>query len=337
MQKKCSLAELLEGLSGKAVDHIAYYHYTQWQAFKKMMTPIVDGPAKGHRLLLLTNTSKTNDGLEEKWAKRYYMACFSLSRYEDVAMWLNYGKKSPDAVRVKFTRDSIENWKERQPSLFTAEMIGGEYKFNTDISEHLASVKFYGVAYVIPSQHWVEENDGITQTHDREKFIVQNGNVELGRDFYEVSHDGDKSWVDKIYNREDLSELDIPPVFKKRGWAYEREIRLVVELKKNSPLFPERIALTFDEPLCQLEEHMKLTQKEREETFIKSEWTPKIKIWDKRFPMVQSGPWYDDIKASADAVCGFTLKDAHRSEYEKEIKMFDSVIPSCSEYSGFQV
>ena len=49
-------------------------HDTRWEAFRKMMTPIKRGPAKGHRVLLLTRAAKTNDGVEECWLRNYYMA-----------------------------------------------------------------------------------------------------------------------------------------------------------------------------------------------------------------------------------------------------------------------
>ncbi len=328
-----TLSEFLGYLKSKGVDHIAYYHYTQWSCFGKMLTPVAEGPARGRRMLILTNTSQTNDGLEEKWHKRYYMACFSLSRYEDVAMWLNYGKKSPNAVRVKFTRDAIEAWRSRRHLLCRAEKNDDGYSFTEDVSRYLRSADFYGVAYVIPSAHWVDESDGIRGTKytdgrpepDESRYIVQDGNVENGRDFHKVAWNGRLDWVDKIYNREDLSQVDIPPVFKKRGWAYEREIRLVVELAGDAPEFPQRLGISFDEPLAELERHMRMTQKEREETAMDSKWTPCIKIWDRRFPMLQSGPWFDEARASDKAICGFKLKDAHKSEYENEIRMFDLI------------
>ena len=48
--------------------------------------------------------------------------------------------------------------------------------------------------------------------------------------------------------------------------------------------------------------------------------TPKTKVWDKRFPMIQRGPWYreDAVKGS---VHGFKLRSAFKSEYQDEIKM----------------
>ena len=48
--------------------------------------------------------------------------------------------------------------------------------------------------------------------------------------------------------------------------------------------------------------------------------TPKVKVLDHRFPMIQSGPWYDG-KAGAVGIGKFKLRDAFHSEYQNEIKM----------------
>lgn len=304
---------LVDLLATTGVDHIAYYHYTRWDAFRKIMAPVRSGPARGHRLFFLTSAKRTNDGLEEKWDETYFMACFSQSRYEDVAMWLNYGKRKPDAVRFKITRDAFLRWEEnragRRAYLVRGRLSKPEFD---DVTDELESVRLYAVAYVIPSQHWVTEEDGVGG-------IVQDGNVELGRKFYKVSKgvEGGK-WVDRVYRGTDLR--DILPVFKKRGWAYEREIRLVAKLRKPIPGC-ERIAVAFDEPLEELNRFLGMSQDERERTPLGGRMTKKIKVWDRRFPIVQSGPWYKPGQSLA-PVNGFRIDEAFPSEYKEEIKIF---------------
>lgn len=312
--------ELLRHLEGDAVNHIAYYHYTRWECLQKMMEKASCPDGESHRMLLLTRADKTNDGIEEKWPQNYYMACFSLSRYEDVAMWLNYGKRNPDAVRIKITRDAMDDWRKiSRHAVFKASCLDGCFHFTEDISGQVKSVKLYGLAYVIPSQHWITEEDGILDAPLSSKTVVQDGNIELGRHFFRVSKDGDYKWVDPIYNGEDLTNLGIPPVFKKRGWAYEREIRLVVELE-NGVDAGDRIGIAFDGPLGELEKYMCMPKDERECKVLGGKMTPKTKVWDARFPMIQSGPWYED-GYNESPICGFKMGEAFRSEYRNEIKM----------------
>jgi len=312
--------QLLRYLEKEAANHIAYYHYTRWGCLQKMMTAAPCGTGGEHRFLLLTRAAKTNDGIEEKWPQNYYMACFSLSRYEDVAMWLNYGKRNADAVRIKITRDAMDDWLAiRRHEAFMATASHGAFVFDTEISDRVKSVKLYGLAYVIPSHHWVTEKDEIFAAPSSSEYVVQDSNIEVGRKFFKVAKGGDYKWVDAIYKGEDLSCLGMPPVFKKRGWAYEREIRLVVEME---PSFDagDRIAIAFDGPLNELERHMNMDVETRKNTPLCGKMTPSQKIWDPRFPMVQSGPWFDG-SAGSDAIGGFKLSDAFESEYRNEIKM----------------
>jgi len=316
--------QLIRYLEKEAANHIAYYHYTRWECLEKMMS--VNSCANGarHKFLLLTRAAKTNDGIEEKWPQNYYMACFSLSRYEDVAMWLNYGKYNADAVRIKITRDAMDDWLAiRRHEVFKITDTSG-VDFDTDISERVRSVKLYGLAYVIPSQHWITEKDEIFAAPTSSEYVVQDSNIEIGRRFFKVAKGGDYTWVDPIYNGEDLSHLGMPPVFKKRGWAYEREIRLVVEMEPGLDA-GDRIAIAFDGPLDELEKFMRMDAETRKSSLLGGKMTPSLKIWDPRFPMIQSGPWYDERREVC-PICGFRLSDAFRSEYRNEIKMLDPAV-----------
>ena len=310
-----SYDELVEFLATKGVDHIAYYHYTRWESFRKIMTRVESGPAEGHRLFFLTSARNTNDGLEEKWDETFFMACFSQSRYEDVAMWLNYGRRKPDAVRFKITRDAFEKWEKNSGGhrvFLVKESNSRSLPEFEDISNRLEFIRLYAVAYVIPSQHWVTAKDGIGG-------IVQDGNIEFGRGFYKVSKGSEgPKWVDRVYEGTNLG--NVLPVFKKRGWAYEREIRLVAKLRRPIPGC-SRIAVAFDEPLEELNRFLGMSQREREDKTLNGRLTKNLKIWDKRVPIVQSGPWFKPNR-NRKPVNGFHMDQAFPSEYVKEIKIF---------------
>lgn len=312
--------QLLRYLEKEAVNHIAYYHYTRWECLRKMLTDSTCKDGARHKFLLLTRASKTNDGIEEKWPKNYYMACFSLSRYEDVAMWLNYGKRQPDSVRIKITRDAMDDWLAiKKHDVYSVHQDKGEIRFGDNISGRVKSVKLYGLAYVIPSHHWVTEADAIFSSPGSSEYVTQDSNIELGRKFFKVAKNGSYKWVDAIYKGKDLSKKGIPPVFKKRGWAYEREIRLVVEM---DPAYNvgDRIAVAFDRPFDELLRYMNMPGSKRKKCLLGGVMTPKVKVLDHRFPMIQSGPWYDG-HAGAVGIGKFKLRDAFHSEYQNEIKM----------------
>lgn len=310
--KEMSYEEMLRFLENEGTDHIAYYHYTRWSSFAKMMQKVKLSDGE-HRLLYLTNASWTNDGIEARWPNNVYMVCFSHSRYEDVAMWLNYGKYAADAVRVKFDRASIARWRE---SAWPNGCVYG-VEGDDDNPQYVPCpcstqyVRLSAVAYVIPSKHWVVEQDGIEDSD--EELIVQDGNVEWGRSFFKVFKEREGyDWVDRVYDGISLEGID--PVFKKRGWAYEREVRIIVKINGERQF--KRIAIPFDEPLDELERCMRMTQEQRE----REVWLGTTKVWDKRFPLFQSGPWYDEGRRYA-PVCGFDLGNAFRSEYSDEIKI----------------
>ena len=281
-----NLAVFVERLRRGGVDHTSYYHYTKWESFRKMMQPVEDGPARGKRLLLLTVASKTNDGIEKEWGDNVFMACFSYSLYEDVAMWMNYGRKSPDAIRIRFAGCEVANWYERHKNgdgFYKAVKEGNGFKYEALDRSEIESVKLVDVAYVIPS--WM--------TRGR-----LTGNVEYSRNFYRVLKDGSMAWSDSVYNGE--QPPDLLPYFKKRGWCYERETRLVVKLKSTSPGI-ERLAVSFCAPFNELARQMK--EGECDRALLRS-------------------PWYKKETASQDDILGVRLADIHPSDYVEEIKIF---------------
>ena len=266
-------------------EHTSYYHYTNWDAFGKMMEEVKSGPARGLRMLLLSQAYNTNDRIERCWGRNVYLACFSYSRYEDVAMWMNYGKRSPDAVRIRFDGRKVRAWLERHrwgEGLFRAIPHNDGFGYERLNPNDVESVKLVDVAYVIPSC--------MTQGRLR-------GNVEYSRDFYRVFENGSMDWADSVYGGS--CRLDLSPYFKKRGWCYERETRLVVTLREGVDL-PERLAVRFCGPFDELERQMKGNGRERN---------------------LLSGPWFDDRLSSFVKVKGVGIREIGKSDYANEIKI----------------
>jgi hypothetical protein len=144
------------------------------------------------------------------------------------------------------------------------------------------SVRLVDVAYVIPSR--------MTQGRLR-------GNVEYSRDFYRVFENGSMDWADSVYGGS--CRLDLSPYFKKRGWCYERETRLVVTLREGVDL-PTRLAVRFCGPFDELERQMKGSGRERN---------------------LLSGPWFDGRLASSVKVKGVGIREIGKSDYANEIKI----------------
>lgn len=302
--------EFVEMMVRYGADHSdGYYQYTQWESLRKMMAGAVLADGQRHRVILLSNMKETNDAVESFWSPRDYVACFSYSKYEDVAMWLNYGRKrgySSQAVRIHFDRKAVQDWiashrKSYEKGLPHHGVYGVTFGNNreivssVDISADVERVCLADVGYII-----------------HEKYLTAHhcGNVEYRRKFFRVENEGTIGWANAVYDCHQESEL--LPIFKKRGWAYEREVRLIVRLKKGvkAKAF-QKIAVAFDGPFAQLEQDI---------VAFKSPKTEE-RVW--RFP-IWRGPWYD-----AKEVCepiplqkgSVTLASATPSDYSKEIKI----------------
>ena len=288
-------ARLLER-GGEGHEHC--WHYTRWGGFKGIVTPheVLDAHGRSvgkRRLLLLSRAGASNDKTEQGWGQGVYSASFSYSPYEDVAMWLHYGRRSADAVRVRFDGAALRGGVEeaRRDGEFCAAWSAGEgeFEFRRMKVGDVREAKFVDVGYVIPERL-------------RKLNRLAGGNVEYGREFYEVERDGGLGWSEEVYggNVERLGAA-FAPYFKKRGWCYERETRLVVWLAEGAAL-PQRIAAGVGEQFG-------------------GGWTPE--------ECLTSGPWFKAGEGSATgkvAVGDFGavgLEDAQGSDYAAEIGLFD--------------
>jgi len=274
-----------EKLLAKGPQHTGYYHYTRWDNLRNMMA---EKPKA--RVLWMSRADKTNDGIESMWGKRVFMLCFSYTRYEDVAMWMNYGRRKPDAVRIRFDGRDVQDWwrnLEADPERYLYPINSSGCRLETDRLK-FESVRLGDVAYVLPKRLLIGG--------------LQEGNVDYGRTYYRVEKDGGVEWADSVFDNQP-NEL-ISPLFKKRGWGYEREVRLIVTLSEERPEI-ERLAVDFSIPFAGLEARMR--QKGDDNNL---------------FPELMSGPWLDDQKDDCVPICGISIRDIVASDYRREIRIF---------------
>lgn len=312
---RSSMADFLGHIRSEALRHGSLYHYTQWGNLVKMMTPVSDdSECNGHRVMLLSRATAMNDRTEKGWGKNVYFTCFSYSKYEDVAMWMNYGRRSPDAVRVRFDGRTVGGWysshAETKDCVFSAkEKKDGGFSFRKIQPEDIESIEYADVAYVI---------------HHKLMNHKHCGNVEYGRDFFIVrdGEDDGLAWSDDVYEGSPRRSLpDLPAYFKKRGWGYERETRLVVTLKPGVPT-PKRIAIVFDDVFDRLDvvatENLRWGKQDYES--INYELGE-----DSAGNALMKGPWYDSAYSTDEPVNGLNFSKVRlNSDYGREIDIISS-------------
>lgn len=99
-----TLNDIRNFLIDRSKRHKAYYHYTNVDALEGMLKS---------KTLYLSNVSRMNDLLEplniptKKWGN-IYIASFSFSSHESVALWSLYGNPLNKAIRIQFTQSSIQ-------------------------------------------------------------------------------------------------------------------------------------------------------------------------------------------------------------------------------------
>jgi len=296
--EEVDLGEFIERLRVHGEGHTSYFHYTNWNALKSMMKGVSTGPV-GRRVLLLTAARKMNDRIERLWGDGVYFASFSYSRYEDVAMWMNYGKENPEAIRIRLDGDRVREWLRLQRGGHGVYAVDGNVGADMRLTEippgEVESIGFSDVGYVVPTKLMTGR---------------RTGNVMYGRKFYRVPAQLEKcpdgksmAWSDEIYKGKHPEEgLRIPAVFKKRGWGYERETRLVVSLKGGGKT-PDRIAVDFEHVFAGLDgPDCPTNDSSLQESFM-------------------SGPWFKKSRQPSSTVSGMRLGDFTVSDYADEIRI----------------
>lgn len=244
---------LIHELKKQAIAHHEYFHYTTVDKYLKMIKPVALPNGESHRMFWLTQATETNDKFERNYGNGEYLGCFTYSPYESVGMWFMYGKQHHDAARIGFDLRHFTKWLNsciRNNGMTRTIMAFGIDENNgyEEIpSEEIDDVCIYDVAYVLSRQDidhhgWpcnVEWRRNCHRVIDSDMDIVSgNGAFLYAEDF-----------TDKVCHK-------LPFCFKKKGWANEREVRIVVSLKPEATRW-KRIAIPFDEPLAFSESHTK--------------------------------------------------------------------------------
>ncbi len=200
---KC-LKEVKDFLDIRAVKHKNYFHYTTVTTLKNMLVS---------KKLYLSLGRTMNDLLEiqkiapEKW-NRLYVASFSYTANESVALWHIYGNPLSDAIRIQFSKTAIMNMLNKTKDNLTCKSVnnGGRYK--------IKSIKLVDIAYLQNSQKSLRWNKALL--------------------------------TDSYCN--DLSEIntheELAGYIKNIAWEYEIETRFLVELDgEETDTFPEKIEI----------------------------------------------------------------------------------------------
>lgn len=221
--KPVSINEFCWLLQQNGLSHSqGYFHYTTWGHLKDMLTPVDVGEEEKKRLFIMSASSALNDTQET--TPGVYVASFSFGKEEEVAMWTNYGVPKHEAVRIKFPLKAMTRWKRENPSdrivIYVQENEGQPFHA-LDVKP--ARIYFADVAY----HGW---NDFSPDT-------IQDA----------VRYNGEKFWFKEKKWRSAVLKTEDSLLFKKRGWAYEREVRLIVRFKETAKMRRyKKIAILFD-------------------------------------------------------------------------------------------
>lgn len=194
---RCTVEKLKEVLDAAALKHKGgLFHYTTLGRLKRILTG---------RKLFLTHPSYLNDRLEAVDLKdTMYLACFGFGREENIGMWGNYGRPREEAVRVQFPfraiKKRVELLKLTKKGVYAVRTDDGRMSFDELEQVKIRSVLFHDVGYVGSSGK----------------------SVEHCRSYY--------SFAEPIRRKEGKGVLS--SYIKKHGWAYEHEVRLVIQLDR---------------------------------------------------------------------------------------------------------
>jgi len=205
-----SLEELRALLSESGRLHNkGYFQYTTAAA--------VDGMRKSHQIWLAAG-SEMNDFDEisrydpERW-KRMYVASFSASTHESIAMWAIYGSLPREAVRVQFRHQDVCAAVDKARADGYVVEIGGEVEGNTF---KIKSIELVDVVY-------------------RRKNTLALRATTVRDEFFKKESDEQRFKT-------------LAGCIKDYAWEYEYEVRILVELANDIPsnMLPARVALSAD-------------------------------------------------------------------------------------------
>lgn len=214
-----AVSALKEKMSQYARKHTGgFFHYVRASRLKDMLE---------YGKVFLSRATAMNDKLEACQVDPLdYYICLNYGRDENVAMWGMYGKPRAESVRVQFEFKAVKalvKVLEARHAQKKAVAYLPNFASNGKVScfepidaSMVRFVEFHDVAYVGASESTIEHC----------------------RSFFKL---------DRKLTAKDKRGLST--YLKKRGWAYEHEVRLVIRLKKHltnkdgSPA--DRIAIDF--------------------------------------------------------------------------------------------
>lgn len=218
-----TINEFCELLRFNGLSHShGYFHYTTWGRLQKMLTEVDVGEGKPKRLFLMSASSSLNDTEEKR--DGFYVASFSYGGEEEVAMWTNYGVPKSEAIRIRFPMKAITKWMRENTrdiiAIYVKEKDGQQFHaLNVKpVDVYFADVAYYG------------RNDSTPDTTPDT-----------------VRYRGQKYRLEEDKWRDSIRKTNYSLLFKKRGWSYESEVRLIVQFCEIAKMRRyKRIAVAFD-------------------------------------------------------------------------------------------
>ena len=188
-----------------------FFHQTILRNLVKILRPVRFGGCEKY-LFKLSPLEALNDAAERAKDVHAYVLSLSYGPEENVSMWTIYGVPRREAVRLRFPSSAIRRWCERAEK--QPESVCFIKKAETDGMFHNAvpsRVRFSDVLYVVrkgmPGEYLAEHN-GIMRKSPAKT-----------------------SWTDFAKTSPNVG---LGLFMKNRGWAYERESRIVVEFDKRT-------------------------------------------------------------------------------------------------------
>ena len=270
-----TINEFCELLRFNGLSHShGYFHDTTWGRLQKMLTEVDVGEGKLKRLFLMSASSSLNDTNEKR--DGFYVASFSFGSEEEVSMWTNYGVPKREAIRIKFPMKAMTRWtRENTIDRITIYVpVKGEYCQFRALDVKPTKIYFADVAYYA-------------------------GNEPLhGTSRDAVHYSGKKCSFQEEKWREHIQRTNDSLLFKKRGWAYEREVRLIVQFDDAARMQNyTQIAIPFD-----------------------SVYDAMLDAQNKNGSSVMLGPWYG-LDGSKWPVIKGLKKPSLRSSFNGELRM----------------
>lgn len=280
-----SISELCKLLVANGNTHTGgYFHYTTIDRLRRMIEgKCLDGENIPRKLFYLSAVESLNDVSEvgAKPPRRVFVGSFSFGSEEEVSMWTNYGVPKANAIRVRFSKKAINEWLLHNTKRDIA--LYGVKEDPTHSVSRLRDVAAVFVGFV----------DMAYFGRNRMAETSSDGVLYRGKSFRLK----ESKWREKISTSTDLRSA----MFKKHGWAYEHEVRLLIELKDPLPAQFVKLAVDFTGPLDA--------------------------ICRDPVKCMTLGPWYKEGNESF-SWFGSNLANAPKSVFHDELRM-RSVCDSC--------